>query len=654
MSITPLRYDEHTAPIAFNTRFVDAPGDLLILREGVQVTAEQLRQMQQVLNAAEMHAMVSPRINDGSPLSLPYDLPAASSLSLTKARSLAQTARQYLPAFSRVPAPSPGCVLIKRSVVERMGGLDPGFPTVAAALLAYSCQINQYGFNAAAANHVFVESGTLSPLADAPSALGMDRIHLRYPAFATRLQQYLNGDIHACDRFLELLDPNYHQKPRVLLNYSNMSAGHNGTTELQTSFLRTFQKNYAALYDISVLVSPEADRFHQLSGRYPQVYYPDTVTGKFHIAYMATPPLYPEQYGYLNRNCLKTVFTLLDMITSRCDYLWVPPGQSADMFRLGMKLCDAMIAISDSSVKDYRNFFAGEPAMTGNFGDFHPIHPGFAGAEKDESLPPGPLIKTIYPASGLNLEGGSRKPRDLQDPVLTPPFTDYILLVGNPYPHKALQETLRAVKGMEQHFIVVGAANHGQISPRVFSYRNRHLPEEFLCSLYAHCKAVVFPSLYEGFGLPLVNGLRFHKPVIVHDNGLTRELLSLLTGRRNRMLLYRRFNDIPALIDEALSMAETEEKGQIGEFPGDWEYVASQMEAYLQEILRQPVNPQRLQNRYQLIHLAARQLSRPPIPKTTLPQKMKHRIVTRHPLLRKILRNVKLILSRKDLSLWNL
>jgi glycosyltransferase involved in cell wall biosynthesis len=41
------------------------------------------------------------------------------------------------------------------------------------------------------------------------------------------------------------------------------------------------------------------------------------------------------------------------------------------------------------------------------------------------------------------------------------------------------------------------------------------IPEDDKLYLYRHCKAFVFPSLYEGFGLPVIEAMRFGKPVFI-------------------------------------------------------------------------------------------------------------------------------------------
>jgi len=50
-----------------------------------------------------------------------------------------------------------------------------------------------------------------------------------------------------------------------------------------------------------------------------------------------------------------------------------------------------------------------------------------------------------------------------------------------------------------------------------------HVPRATLAALYNAAEALVFPSLYEGFGLPVVEAMACGTPVITSPNGALRE-----------------------------------------------------------------------------------------------------------------------------------
>jgi glycosyltransferase involved in cell wall biosynthesis len=105
----------------------------------------------------------------------------------------------------------------------------------------------------------------------------------------------------------------------------------------------------------------------------------------------------------------------------------------------------------------------------------------------------------------------------------------YFLFVGTLQPRKNLGRVLRAfarLSGAGDGAIVLalaGAAGHGspelrrQVHELGLDQRVRwlgYVPRADLPALYAHATAFVFPSLYEGFGLPVVEAMAWGAPVI--------------------------------------------------------------------------------------------------------------------------------------------
>jgi len=107
---------------------------------------------------------------------------------------------------------------------------------------------------------------------------------------------------------------------------------------------------------------------------------------------------------------------------------------------------------------------------------------------------------------------------------------EYILFVGNIEPKKNVRLLLRAVSALDIHtpLVIVGRKAWSwqqQIdeAKKLFSpgqsYRSRvrfleYVPAWDLGALYANASCFVFPSLYEGFGLPPLEAMRFGCPVI--------------------------------------------------------------------------------------------------------------------------------------------
>lgn len=119
---------------------------------------------------------------------------------------------------------------------------------------------------------------------------------------------------------------------------------------------------------------------------------------------------------------------------------------------------------------------------------------------------------------------------------------DYFLYVGNAYPHKNLETLIQAFQMYLKDLVLQGEVLQGIALPRLvlvgtedYFYRRLHLPDSVvffgkasdqeLANLYSNAKALVFPSLMEGFGLPAIEALSFGCPVICSDIPIFHEIL---------------------------------------------------------------------------------------------------------------------------------
>jgi glycosyltransferase involved in cell wall biosynthesis len=114
-----------------------------------------------------------------------------------------------------------------------------------------------------------------------------------------------------------------------------------------------------------------------------------------------------------------------------------------------------------------------------------------------------------------------------------------LLSVGTIEPRKNLGASVRCVaalkaRGIDCQLAVVGAK--GWRSGPWFEEVRRsglddrvrvlgYVPDDDLCSLYSTCDAFLYPSLYEGFGLPALEAMACGAPVIVADRSSMPEVV---------------------------------------------------------------------------------------------------------------------------------
>lgn len=129
------------------------------------------------------------------------------------------------------------------------------------------------------------------------------------------------------------------------------------------------------------------------------------------------------------------------------------------------------------------------------------------------------------------------EPREALDARLS--TERYFLFVGTAEPRKNLVRLLEAYAEAARRLpdfprlVLVGRRGWGEASPREAARRLGlgtqvvfvgDVTDAALASLYAHAVAVVMPSLYEGFGLPLVEAMAHGTPVLTSDVAAMREI----------------------------------------------------------------------------------------------------------------------------------
>jgi glycosyltransferase involved in cell wall biosynthesis len=129
----------------------------------------------------------------------------------------------------------------------------------------------------------------------------------------------------------------------------------------------------------------------------------------------------------------------------------------------------------------------------------------------------------------VELLGVPRERIDVIPNAVGPPFVvdgpaakgDYVLAVGTLEPRKNQALVQQAARALAVELRVVGARGWGDV--QIDGWVGQ-VPDEQLAALYRGARCLVYPSLYEGFGIPVLEAMACGTPVVTSAGGATEEV----------------------------------------------------------------------------------------------------------------------------------
>ena len=183
---------------------------------------------------------------------------------------------------------------------------------------------------------------------------------------------------------------------------------------------------------------------------------------------------------------------------------------------------------------------------------------------------------------------------ETKDYDLDLPYNDFYLIIGNTYKHKMIPETIEVISNTDNNYIVVGTEKEFQPYNNVYCYPSGGLSDDMMCNLYARCMMLIFPSVYEGFGLPVVEALNFGKDVIAFDHDINHELEGLCEAFKGHIHYYKALEQIPKMLDDII----IDNSLEYNSYTRTWNDVAKDVYELLSQVAEQPIDEEKLNRRH--------------------------------------------------------
>ena len=197
---------------------------------------------------------------------------------------------------------------------------------------------------------------------------------------------------------------------------------------------------------------------------------------------------------------VKTIVTIHDLVWKRCPQTMKPLGRTLERLLMPASLAkaDSIMAVSDATKNDIQSFYP----------------------ELKSKISVTPLAGMLNTKCRIGIENGNR----IEDP--------YFLFVGTSEPRKNLKRILLAFSRIlkmnvsVRRLIICGGRGWGgeDIQALIESLEiadntkiTGFVDESELERLYRNAHALIFPSLYEGFGLPILEAMSFGVPVVTSN-----------------------------------------------------------------------------------------------------------------------------------------
>ncbi len=481
-----------------NRGLADRNGDAVVLSHGVPTHCGWLEGLARVAYSDERTACVAPLHDEQGVCSVRAGADGAPRDAIDDAT--VESACHMLPLWTTIPTLQGRCVYLKGQMLDAVGLFDPGFRSDIDAIDDWAMRASSLGFVAKRANRVFIQHQSAAPAGNGPddaSSLGKARLRQRHPhldhqvaRFWSTLESRLPAHAVQCRSTGKL---------RVAYDIRDLPREQVGTRTLAVCLARELAK--LSEIELTLLVQDPA----QASGLEGRVVTPERWADDVHVIHRPAQIFYRDQLQLLFRSSAHVVITYQDLIAHRISLVFAGEAEF-DCYRatnrLALPAAQCVVVSSENTANEVSSEF---------------------GIPKNE-------IRTVR--LGVDVQAFShRYPADAAIVASLHLPEAYFLNVGTDYPHKNRSGLIEAYALLRERWkgqnppslLLAGHSLNHRWRGALYPAQRRSVEgvtdlggvsADQLRVLYQRALALVFPSLYEGFGLPPLEAMAAGTPVI--------------------------------------------------------------------------------------------------------------------------------------------
>jgi glycosyltransferase involved in cell wall biosynthesis len=565
-----IRYTEpkHACDDAFG-RAAAARAHLLVVFEGAQPASDAVSSIIETVSADPMFGFVHPRFSDvdGRRVACPMAAPGV------VAASVARRALATVPAFYVTTECLSPCFLVRRELVGNLYPTLEPWKDVRGVLTEYAVRARRIGFRTVVSNRSVVPLASMATETAEIRPVPSDEALLksRFPDFVQARTEFSRAEVFEAEYLVSQL---FDAPGRWLLDARNIGPYVDGTVKAFLGLCDAFYARHATA-ETTLWVRRDAADFHELEQRYTRwsiVF--DAPADRFAAAVRLSQPWSMTEALDLGRLAAVNVFLMLDTIAWDIVYA-ASPGLDATWQYVATH-SDGILFISEFSRQRFLARFATSPG-----------------------------VQTGVVHLSLDVEDYlDRKDRDRPD-------GPYWLVVGNTYDHKHVRSTLDLLTRAfpTRRFVALGDTGPAR-SDMVTRLTSGATEEQRLQSTYAGADVTIYPSFYEGFGLPIVNALAWGCTVVARESALVREIAAAYHGP-GRLVTYA---DEAGLIDSLCRLVHGRPVPEVplgdngaGRVPAGWAAASETIVAFVDRLIRK-ASPGQMRARAALVAMTGRRM----------------------------------------------